>query len=152
MTPAEAAADLRRAAGGLDRSMGRSIGGALRRAREAASRGLRATGIGRRVFVDREPALEVSMDSGGASGTLEVRGIAVNIELGQRTLPHRIEPVGNRILALRVAGRRVFVTGGVQHPGGPVRREPATEQALERLMDDTARDLEADVAQQMGAS
>ena len=152
MTPAQAAADLRRGAASLDRAIVPALERGARDARAEAIRYLRSGGLGGRIFRDRDPAIDVSVSSDGNAVEIASFGMAAKIETGTKTDAHRIEPKsGRRILALGTGGRVGFVTGGVDHPGGRVQKRTAIEESIERQADRMVRGIEEAAAAAMGA-
>lgn len=155
MTPEEAVADLKRMAGpGLEAAMRQPFDAGARAIRADAIRAIKSKGIGRRVFQEEEPEVEVSFKAsptGAPSVEIVARGIPKMMETGDRTKPHVIAPRdGGRVLVLKDGLRTGFVSGEVNHPGGQIRKDPSIEPAIERNEDGIAKGLEVSISRFVG--
>lgn len=152
-TPLAFAAALRAVGGDINRRIGNVIGAGLSRAVKYAVDDFTSKGVGRAIYgakpggVIQQKAItrtRVTISGGRVVGGLKAQGFAALQEGGGRTKPHVIEPKNRKMLVFQAGrGSGFFVFASrVQHPGGPVKRYPFLQAAIEKARIAEALDRE----------
>ena len=109
----------------------------LKAGRKKAVAGYKKSGIGRAIFrrkggvpliLKSNPA-RFSSSGDGFTGGFTARGMAALIETGGRTEEHPIKPKTAGLLVFPGKSGMVF-TRHVNHPGGPVKKDDALQEAM----------------------
>ena len=156
LTPEQVPGQLRQIKDKAPKSMGSAFRRGIARIRASAVKNIRSKGIGKSLWgaTDKIGAKKgrkavaklvvggkVQERYGAYSVDLTLKGFPAMMEVGGQTAPHRIEPKNVPLLAFVAAGDLVFAKG-VDHPGGPVRKDPSLAPAIDRWSPSINTDIE----------